>query len=363
MNLRHARHASARNLLATRSRVLPAVASSPTLPPLTRPLCAGRPLPVPDNLYLDMNGMLHQCSHPNDDEQLSQTLSTEDIVIGAHLSAARGPRWRLTWRARREARRAIQLYRPRRAHGPPTPSPLHGHRRRGSAGQDEPAAVRRRWSAGPRETSPAAALTTRRLSAGRSRRFRAALSQQRRMEEKREQGEPVEVDSQFDSNCITPGTAFMANVRRGAGALGKGSGAGGAVLGPPCPAARDGRTAPPPSGGPSPLPPLSPRPQIDRYIKYFVRKKMKEDPLWQGITVIYSSHAVPGEGEHKIMNFIRAAKEEPDYPPNLRHCMYGLDADLVMLCALLCPGRSVEHTHTHKHSSSPPSLPFSPGHA
>jgi len=58
---------------------------------------------------------------------------------------------------------------------------------------------------------------------------------------------------------------------------------------------------------------------------------MKDDPLWRDLTIIYSGHNVPGEGEHKIMQFIRDMKAAPDYQPNLRHCMYGQDADLIML--------------------------------
>lgn len=71
--------------------------------------------------------------------------------------------------------------------------------------------------------------------------------------------------------------------------------------------------------------------RLSEQLKYFVNKKISEDADWRGIQVILSGHEVPGEGEHKIMEYIRLSKAQPDYNPNVRHCLYGLDADLIML--------------------------------
>lgn len=71
--------------------------------------------------------------------------------------------------------------------------------------------------------------------------------------------------------------------------------------------------------------------RLTQQLKYFVSKKVSEDADWQGVEIVLSGHEVPGEGEHKIMEYIRLAKAQPDYDPNIRHCLYGLDADLIML--------------------------------
>jgi len=71
--------------------------------------------------------------------------------------------------------------------------------------------------------------------------------------------------------------------------------------------------------------------KLTAHLKYFINKKVSEDVDWQGVEVVLSGHEVPGEGEHKIMEYIRLAKAQPSYDPNVRHCLYGLDADLIML--------------------------------
>lgn len=66
-------------------------------------------------------------------------------------------------------------------------------------------------------------------------------------------------------------------------------------------------------------------------LKYYIAERLQSSTLWKGLKIIYSDASVPGEGEHKILDFVRGQRSTEGYDPNLSHCIYGADADLIML--------------------------------
>jgi 5'-3' exoribonuclease 2 len=55
------------------------------------------------------------------------------------------------------------------------------------------------------------------------------------------------------------------------------------------------------------------------------------EDTWHSLKIILSDANVPGEGEHKIINFIRQQRDQRDYVPNKYHFIYCSDSDLVLL--------------------------------
>ncbi|XP_043113971.1 5'-3' exoribonuclease 1 [Puntigrus tetrazona] len=187
-------------------------------------------IPEFDNLYLDMNGIIHQCSHPND-EDVHFRISEEKIFadIFHYLEVL------------------FRIIKPRKV-----------------------------FFMAVDGVAPRA-----KMNQQRGRRFRSAKEAEEKIKKALEKGEVLPTEARFDSNCITPGTDFMA--------------------------------------------------RLQEQLKYFVNNKLSTDKSWQGVSVYLSGHETPGEGEHKIMEFIRSETTKPGHNPNTRHCLYGLDADLIML--------------------------------
>lgn len=63
---------------------------------------------------------------------------------------------------------------------------------------------------------------------------------------------------------------------------------------------------------------------LSKYIDWYIRKMVSTH--WNNIEVVFSNEKVPGEGEHKLINYIRKYGVK-----NESYCIHGMDADLIML--------------------------------
>ncbi|KAL1508536.1 hypothetical protein AB1Y20_004635 [Prymnesium parvum] len=196
-----------------------------------------------DNFYLDMNGIIHQCTHgdgvppganPSEEAMIQRIFEYTDRLI-------------------RIAKPRKLLYLAIDGVAPRAKMNQQRSRRYRAPREMEQEARRKAATPPPPITSAAAAMVL--------------------------PAEPPAEAEPFDSNCITPGTEFLQ------------------LLG-------------------------------ERY-KRWIEAKQRDDPAWARLTVVFSGADVVGEGEHKIMDFIREACADGHTPTH--HCMYGLDADLIML--------------------------------
>ncbi|CAF2104568.1 unnamed protein product [Rotaria magnacalcarata] len=190
-------------------------------------------IPDFDNFYLDMNGIIHACSHVNDDN-CDTNVTEEEIFrnIFHYIDFL------------------FRMIKPKKV-----------------------------FYMAVDGVAPRA-----KMNQQRSRRFRAGRDRMKKLKtlsEKTGQTLKETMANHFDTNAITPGTKFMAN--------------------------------------------------LDEQLRYFINVKLTTDPLWEGVDIYLSGHLTPGEGEHKVMEYIRYARSQPGYDVNTRHCLYGLDADLIML--------------------------------
>ncbi|KYN27760.1 5'-3' exoribonuclease 1 [Trachymyrmex cornetzi] len=186
-------------------------------------------IPEFDYLYLDMNGIIHTCSHPNDDVcfRISEEMIFKNIFHYIEV--------------------LFNMIRPQKLFF----MAIDGVAPRAKINQQ------------------------------RGRRFRAAKDAEVQEAKAKSKGIPIPKEKRFDSNCITPGTLFMA--------------------------------------------------KLGEQLKCFVEHKVSTDDAWKKCKILFSGSEVPGEGEHKIMDYIRYMKASKNYDNDSSHCLYGLDADLIML--------------------------------
>ncbi|XP_077499060.1 5'-3' exoribonuclease 2-like isoform X2 [Amblyomma americanum] len=189
-----------------------------------------------DNLYLDMNNIIHVCSHPDN----KPSPKTEDEMMTAMFEYID---------------RVFNIVRPRRllylaVDGVPPRAKINQQR-------------------------------ARRFCTSQELMEKALLMKEVRVELLERGARLPPERTLFDSNCITPGTEFME--------------------------------------------------RVTKCLHFYIHHRLNSDPGWQSVEVILSDETVPGEGEHKIMDFIRAQKASPQHDPNTQHCLCGADSDLIML--------------------------------
>lgn len=69
---------------------------------------------------------------------------------------------------------------------------------------------------------------------------------------------------------------------------------------------------------------------LSAYMYFTIRKELNRSILLRGVKIVFSPPTVPGEGEHKALDYIRGLSTFEQQ--NKSHCLFGPDGDLIMLC-------------------------------
>ena len=80
---------------------------------------------------------------------------------------------------------------------------------------------------------------------------------------------------------------------------------------------------------------------LSRALQIYAVERINNNDDFKNLKIVFSDAFVPGEGEHKILEFIRSQRAQKGYNPNTSHCIHGADADLIML------GLSTHEPHFH----------------
>lgn len=148
-------------------------------------------IPEFDNLYLDMNGIIHMCSHPDDNDPHFRITEEKIFADIFHYIEV-----------------LFHMIKPQKL-----------------------------FFMAVDGVAPRA-----KMNQQRGRRFRTAKEAEKMEQKAQEKGEAMPEQARFDSNCITPGTLFMA--------------------------------------------------KLQEQLKYFIVNKISMDPLWQKCKIILSGHEV-----------------------------------------------------------------------
>lgn len=73
--------------------------------------------------------------------------------------------------------------------------------------------------------------------------------------------------------------------------------------------------------------------ELEKYMHYAIRKELVENPQLFNIEVVFSSQRNPGEGEHKLLDYIRNL---PLTERKKKHCIFSPDGDLILLTMSIC---------------------------